>query len=139
MGDFGLPLDQNPIDPAIMPDDPLDQIPQDQSQQNSPEIKNSSDNPVDNDDIPHALKTIRDIIERTERHVREVLIRQWKLQQLFWQGIQRIIWNEEMQDLRSIEYLENIPDDLPVDISDYGKVVNIYRGYGEAIAGALTT
>jgi len=111
----------------------------DEPNEDSAVIKNSTENPIDSDEIPQALKSIRDRIEQSERPVREVLIRQWKLQQLFWQGIQRIIWNEEMQDLRSIEYLENIPDDLPVDISDYGKIVNIYRGYGEAIAGALTT
>lgn len=109
-----------------------------QQEEFNPSIKNSQDNPVDDDPIVVAFKTLRDKIETQEKPVREVMIRQWKLQQLFWQGFQRPFWNSLTGMWGSIQQTD-LPSDIDVDLNDYGKTINIYRAYGQAIAGALTT
>ncbi len=104
-----------------------------------PHIINSEEEDVSAEPIPTAFRTIFDLIEQQERPVREVQLRQWKLQELFWQGIQRLFWDDELKDLRSIDGIANqLPEDFPYDISDFGKIVNVYRAYGEVITGALT-
>jgi hypothetical protein len=45
------------------------------------------------EEVINLLKTIFRRIETQEMPTREILLRQWKLYQLLWQGIQSVAWS----------------------------------------------
>ena len=91
------------------------------------------------EEVVNLLKTIFRRIETQEMPTREILLRQWKLYQLLWQGIQSVAWSSVANEWQVLDAAAPLPADITIDPSIYNKVVNIIRPYGESIAGALST
>jgi len=93
----------------------------------------------ESDEIKDLLKIIFRKIETQEMPTRELLLRNWKLNQLLWQGIQSVAWSSVANEWQVLDAASPLPADITIDPSIYNKVVNIIRPYGESIAGALST
>lgn len=93
----------------------------------------------DSEEVKDLLLTIFNLIETQERPTRELLMRNWKLNQLLWQGIQSVAWSSVANEWQILDAATPLPFDITIDPSIYNKVVNILRPYGESIAGALST
>jgi len=93
----------------------------------------------ESDKIKNLLLTIFRKIETQEMPTRELLLRNWKLNQLLWQGIQSVAWSSIANEWQVLDAAAPLPADITIDPSIYNKVINIIRPYGESIAGALST
>jgi predicted RNA-binding Zn-ribbon protein involved in translation (DUF1610 family) len=126
-----LPVDAN----AGMQEDSDEGQEEDVNDSISPEQE-----PLDSDRLERLLFNIYDHIQKRERTVREVHLRQWKYNQLLWQGIQPF-WDATIGDWNSINQYAGVelPDGIIIDPSITSKTINIIRPYGESIAGAITT
>jgi hypothetical protein len=96
--------------------------------------------PITDDDIDKAIIEIVEDFEIRCRSVREAQIRFWRKCELYWEGLQSIIYDETEGTLRSaadvLANLESRRDEF--DPYYYDKIVNIYRAYGESIIAALS-
>lgn len=88
-------------------------------------------------EIDDALKNLIDYYERKEQPTREKMLRFFRKCELFWDGVQDIIWDQTAKDYRSTTQLSEEKEST-LDPYYYNKIINIYRAYGEAVIAALT-
>lgn len=68
---------------------------------------------------------------------RQIHLRKLKKADLYWEGEQRIFWNEASEDYQSITSLA-AQDWERFGLSAFDRVINIYRPLGESVIAALT-
>lgn len=92
-------------------------------------------------ELPIELQTaLLDIVtayEKEDTATHERQIRQWKKQEYYWAGFQRIWWDDVAHDWRVWADYDNQNLSLN-EASYYDKPINIYRAYGESIIAALS-
>lgn len=86
------------------------------------------------DEIKNSLKALVDHFDSEDQYVREKQIRQWKKYKLYWDGLQRIWYDEVAHDWRVWSETTDIKNDAVY----YDKPVNVYRAYLESIIAALS-
>lgn len=85
-----------------------------------------------------ACKDLVNEYEIRDQPVREFLIRNWRKHELFWEGIQNLIF-DGMTLQPASQTLVNMGETADeFDPYYYDKIVNIYRAYGESVIAALT-
>jgi len=107
--------------------------------QASPENDDVEIDPSQDEAVKGLLLNLLRKIETSELPTREILLRQWKLNELLWQGIQSVAWSSVANEWQILDSATQLPQDITIDPSIFNKVVNIIRPYGESIAGALAT
>src|SRR6266568_341470 len=96
------------------------------------------------EELQDSLKAIVKSCEEEDREIRQSMIRQWKKNEEFWHGFQFLFWSASEQSWRSpldlnwgdTEDFEDVQEQFG-SFSD--KVVDIFRGHGEAIISALAS
>lgn len=86
-------------------------------------------------EVQKNLKSIIDSFDIEERAVRERQIRTWRKLKLYWEGFQRIWYDEVAHDWR-IWDVDKSTDTQ--DAAAYDKPVNVFRAYLESIIAALS-
>jgi hypothetical protein len=79
----------------------------------------------------------RDTFYLEDQNFREQHLRKLKKADLYWEGEQRIFWNEQEDDYQSISTLTSQDWDR-YGLSGFDRVINIYRPLGESVIAALT-
>jgi hypothetical protein len=102
------------------------------------EIVEESETDPEQEEIYASLKELVEHFERKEQPVREKLLRSIRKCELFWNGIQDIIWDYEAKDFRSARDIIEHESESQLDPYYYNKIVNIFKGYGESVIAALT-
>lgn len=87
------------------------------------------------EEVQKSIKTILDHFEKEDQYVRDRQIRQWKRLKLYWEGIQKIWYDETAHDWKIYDE-ETLSGDN--DAAYYDKPVNIFRAYLESIIAALS-
>jgi hypothetical protein len=85
--------------------------------------------------------TLKDIVascELEDDEIRRRMCRQWQKYEEFWHGAQHLFWSEADDAWCSPVDLDATDSDLKDELSGFrDKVVNVFRGHGEAIIAAL--
>ncbi len=89
----------------------------------------------DDEDIRRLLKEVVDHFDHEDRAVRDRQIRMWRRLKLYWDGFQRVWYNEVAHDWRIYDDQSAAGDDQS---SYYDKPVNVFRAYLESIIAALS-
>lgn len=87
---------------------------------------------------PELRKCLVDLVcelEIEQKIIRQPNIQEWKYLDYLWQGLQNIWWNREIQDYRP--YAEGLSG-TDLEDSDIGKVINVYKAYGDSIIAGLS-
>lgn len=92
---------------------------------------------LDEDEEHKVLISTRDKYYLEDQNFREQHLRKLKKADLYWNGEQRIFWNESLDDYQSINSLSSQEWDK-FGLSAYDRVINIYRPLGESVIAALT-
>lgn len=74
-------------------------------------------------------------LEVEQKVIRLPNIQEWKYLDCLWQGLQNIWWNENALDWRPFTEGQEGTD---LEDDDFGKIINVYRGYGESIIAGLS-
>jgi hypothetical protein len=88
------------------------------------------------DKIQHLLKEVVDHFDKEDRAVRERQIRTWRRLKLYWEGFQRVWWNDVAHDWKI--YDEQMIAESSSDQGYYDKPVNVFRALLETIIAALS-
>lgn len=89
------------------------------------------------EELRKALKDVTDDLDKEQKPIRELHIIEWKKHDYYWNNLQNIWWSVSAKDWRPYE--EGIRGDDNLEDEDIGKVINIYRAYGESIIAALSS
>lgn len=87
-------------------------------------------------ELQNALDSIVLDIDRRDEFARDRLLRVYKRNEFFWEGIQNLYFSEVAHDYQSISSI-NDPDYLNNQDLD-SKIVNIYKAHGEIIVAAVS-
>lgn len=88
------------------------------------------------DELAGLLIEVVNHFDKEDTAVRERQIRTWRQLKLFWEGFQRVWYNEVAHDWRVFNDTDTEGEDT--DQSYYDKPVNIFRAYLESIIAALS-
>ena len=104
--------------------------------------KSSDDLDQYSDELKDALKDIVKSCEKEDDEIYKAMQRQWKKYEEFWHGVQYLFWSDTDEAWRSpLDFGWNDDDTEATDelgsFSD--KVIDIFRGHGEAIIAALAS
>jgi len=75
-------------------------------------------------------------LEIQQKTIRQRNIMEWKQLDFYWQGLQNIFWSDAARDWRPYE--EGISEESGISENDIGRIVNIYRAFGESIIAGLS-
>jgi len=75
-------------------------------------------------------------LEIQQKTIRQRNIMEWKQLDFYWQGLQNIFWSDAAKDWRPYE--EGIGEDSGISANDIGRIINVYRSYGESIIASLS-
>lgn len=92
--------------------------------------------PETSDEIKGLLKQVVDHFDKEDRAVRERQIRTWRRLKLYWEGFQRVWWNEVAHDWKV--YDDQLLAESSSDQGYYDKPVNVFRALLETIIAALS-
>jgi predicted RNA-binding Zn-ribbon protein involved in translation (DUF1610 family) len=93
--------------------------------------------PLKDTPLGRAILKIIEEFERNDESVRHRNSMKWKKHLHYWNSLQYLFESEIAHDWVSAEGLRNDPEN-DIDISQYAKIVNVYKANGEIIIGALT-
>lgn len=92
---------------------------------------------------------LRDLIDdfmRSDEDVRDSQVAEWRKNELYWKGCQDLYWDAEKRDWQYADETQGLitvslaeGEEVEIDPTDFGKVVNIIKGHGEAVVAALAT
>lgn len=91
-------------------------------------------------DLQDSLKEIVKSCEKEDDEIRKAMVRTWKKNEEFWHGVQYLFWSQQDETWRSPLDFGFSDDDTGAmdEIGSFSdKVVDIFRGHGEAIISAL--
>lgn len=91
----------------------------------------------DEEEINKLFISTRDRYYLEDQNFRDQHLRKLKKADLYWEGEQRIFWNESDEDYQSINNLPTA-DWEKFGLSGFDRVINIYRPLGESVIAALT-
>lgn len=132
--------------PPIAPEeDDLGQVPDpalledvdDENIEAEPEIPEEDESQL-HEEAKRALKDLIFDFERKEQPTRERMLRFYRKHELYWDGVQDVIWDEVARDFKSVRDIVESDKEAQLDPYYYNKIVNIFRAYGEAVIAALT-
>lgn len=104
----------------------------------SKQNEENNDKP-DKSDLKQAVKTVVDTISIGDKTGRESLVRLWKRNLYYWSGIQHIFYSDVSHDWRTpFDLDESERESLGIDLDEVSRVINKYRGHGEAFIAALS-
>lgn len=90
-------------------------------------------------DIAKWLSEIIDHLEKHDKYARDVQIKKWRKQMLYWDNVQYIWWSDMAFDWRTPDQVREEDPGNSLDPALYAKIINIYRAYGEVIIAAMST
>lgn len=92
-------------------------------------------------ELADAIQTVVDEFDQHERPFRDIFVRYYKRNELFWDGYQYLFWSDTAHDWQGPQLISrDIQDpELIQDLSNFTKTINIYRAHGQSIIGALST
>lgn len=120
-----------------LPDQPIPVSNVHSDQQGSSDEVQGQDDGLDQDLVDVLKDFIKDF-KRSEEVPRDRILRICKKGDLYWDGIQRIFWDEDQHDYRTPEDLRRYFPNENIDPDAYDKFVNIYKAHGESIISALS-
>lgn len=82
------------------------------------------------------FKSLLDSFEKEDQSTRDRQIKQWRRLKLYWNGLQRVWWDEAAHDWRVWSREDDTDSNNYSD--DYDKPVNVFRAYLESIIAALS-
>jgi len=89
------------------------------------------------EDLRKALSDIISDLEKQQKTIRQANIMEWKKNDYYWQSLQNIFFSEAANDWRPFE--DGVEDDdSNMSANDIGRVINVYRSYGESIIAGLS-
>ncbi len=94
--------------------------------------------PPDEEAIKKAAQTLVKDYELDDRPVHELISRECRKFELYWQNIQDIIWDTTNRDWVSASGVLQSTHDIDIDPTILDKTIGIYRSYGEIVAAALS-
>lgn len=89
------------------------------------------------EEVQRLLLEVAEVFDREDRPVRERQVRVWKKLKYYWDGIQRIWWDEVAHDWRTYD-LAVQSGQIQDQQGYYDKPVNVFRAYLESIIAALS-
>ncbi len=90
------------------------------------------------EDLKKALIDVTSNLEKQQKTIRQSNIMEWKQLDFYWQGLQNIFFSKSARDWRPYE--EGIATgEVDLNENDIGRVINVYRSYGESIIAGLST
>lgn len=91
--------------------------------------------------FPETIRTsLKDCIRKfdvEQKPLREYHLKEYKKLDFYWNNLQNIFWSETSRDWRPYSETITANPSLELDEDDIGRVVNIYRAYGESIIAGL--
>lgn len=87
------------------------------------------------EEIQQLLKRVVEHYDMEDRSIRERQIRLWKKLKYYWDGFQRVWWNEVAHDWRTYDTIQDAETN---DAAYYDKQINIFRAFLESIIAALS-
>lgn len=78
--------------------------------------------------------------EREDKEIRRSMMKQWKKNEEFWHGVQYLFWNAKEESwISPVDLTFDTDADAFEQLGSFSdKVVDIFRGHGEAIIAALS-
>jgi hypothetical protein len=73
-----------------------------------------------------------------QKPLRELSLKEYKKYDYYWNSLQNYFWSDTARDWRPYEEGIASNPDLNIDQDDIGRVINVYRAYGESIVAALS-
>jgi hypothetical protein len=90
------------------------------------------------EELRKILTSLTESLEVQQKSIREVNIKEWKQLDFYWKTLQNIYWSDTDLDWRPYEGGIALSD-IDINENDIGKIVNVYKAYGESIIAALST
>ena len=88
-------------------------------------------------ELRKALLDTTKSLEVQQKTIRQKNIMEWKQLDFYWQGLQNIFWSDTLRDWRPYEEGINAHESDLTE-NDIGRVINVYRSYGESIIAGLS-
>jgi len=90
------------------------------------------------EEIRKSLVDVTRDLDKEQQSIRETHLIEWKKLDYYWQNLQNIYWDVVARDWRPYE--EGIRGANPeFTEEDIGRVINVYRAYGESIIAGLSS
>lgn len=88
-------------------------------------------------DVELSLIEVMEIFDKEDRTVRERQVRVWKKLKYYWEGIQRVWWDDVAHDWRTYDQAVQ-SGQIQDQQGYYDKPINVFRAFGESIIAALS-
>lgn len=89
------------------------------------------------EELKKALVDVTSNLEKQQKTIRQSNIMEWKQLDFYWQGLQNIFFSKSARDWRPYE--EGIATgEVDLNENDIGRIINVYRSYGESIIAGLS-
>ncbi len=92
------------------------------------------------------LRDLVDLLMKPDEEVRLTQVAEWRKNDLYWKGCQDLFWDVDKKDWQYADETEGLltiqtteGEEIELDPSDFGKIINIVKGHGEAVVAALAT